>query len=195
MTLAAVLCCAMATTMFTACGSDNEDITPIILPVIQPVQTPTYVQVQFQVKNKADMLKYLDIIVKCTDGEKTYVSDTLTEAMVNDSYVFFTNIFEAKLPAQFTITREVTVKEAYKETITELEELDYTNSIEFVYAILDADKQQIGSNAKSFFGSINGPTYNVSSFVTKLDGIFGRVYELNFDEDGFMSKRTQEIQE
>jgi hypothetical protein len=63
MTLAAVLCCAMTMTVFTACGSDDDDSK-------NPAEdtTPKQVAMNFVLYNTADMLNYCNIEISYDNG-------------------------------------------------------------------------------------------------------------------------------
>lgn len=197
MTLAAVLCCAMTTSVFTACGGDDDTPDSKLPESPQPtektVQVPTTARVQFYVENTADMLKYLDIVVKCSDGEKEYASQVLTRELVDDSYTFKTNVFVSKLPAQFKVWREIKVKEAFKDSVNNLERFDYTSYIPYYYGVYDADNNIIGKINDGRFGSIYSSDHQnnemVRNFFSKFEQLLCRTYELNFDKNGIMSKK------
>lgn len=190
MTLAAVLCCAMTTTVFIACGDDDEDIATPQTPNEQKetAKVPVYAGVQYKVNNRADMLKYLDVVVKYSDGVKEYSSPVLTEELVEPNYDYKTPVLLTTLPAHFTIWREVKVKEAFQDSVKNLKTFDFTNYIDYGYALYDADRKMIGSIIEGQFGFIHTPGNQnaemVSNFLSKLDYNFGKVFELNFDKDG-----------
>ena len=83
MTLAAALCCTMTTSGFIACGGYYEPPEPQTPeeqeePAEEPEKkAPATVKVQFFVENKADMLNYLDIVVKCSNGQRVFYSPVL----------------------------------------------------------------------------------------------------------------------
>ena len=56
MTIAAVLCCAMTTTVFTACGGDGDNSTT---PEEHSGNTPAYVEMTFYMWGTQDMLDNL----------------------------------------------------------------------------------------------------------------------------------------
>jgi len=74
MTLAAVLCCAMTTAMFTACSSDKDDDD-------KPINEPTYVAAvmdsRFTVS--ADMLNKFDLFVEYYDENGKVQKEQLTQ--------------------------------------------------------------------------------------------------------------------
>lgn len=198
MTLAAALCCTMTTSGFIACGGYYEPPEPQTPeeqeePAEEPEKkAPATVKVQFFVENKADMLNYLDIVVKCSNGQRVFYSNVLSEELVeaspdSDSYYFRTNLFVSKLPAQFKIWREVEVKEAFRDSVYHLNAFDYSNFIDYSYTLYDANNQMIDSATNGQLGSIKSTAGNlemVREFLGEIDGIFGDVYELNFDEEG-----------
>lgn len=195
-TLAAALCCAMTTSGFIACVSHYEPPLPQI-PIVpeEPAEepeekTPATVRVQFSVENRDDMLKYLDIVVKCNNGERVFSSNVLTEEHVegtDDTYFFWTNMFVSKLPAEFKIWREVSVKDAFRDSVNTLQTFDYSNYIDFHYTLYNDNNQAIGQTSGGHFDFIKGLASNpeeVQDVLANLDSIFGEVYELNFDEKG-----------
>lgn len=77
MTLAAVLCCAMISTVFTACGSDDDNNTPT--PPAEDT-TPKQVAMDYYLFTTEDMLNYCNVEVTYDDGTGTKTA-TLTKDM------------------------------------------------------------------------------------------------------------------
>ena len=159
-TLAAVLCCTMTISMFTACGGDDELPEP---------QTP-----------------------KCSDGVKEYTSDTLTFDNVDDKYFFHMGVYSSELPASFKIWREVKVKEAYQDSVKNLDKFVFSTAIHYYYALYDKDNHKIGSILQDKYESLTYPTHQnnemVNNYLNKLDILYGRVFEIKFDKDGKKSQ-------
>ena len=72
LTLAAVLCCAMTTTVLTACGgSDDSGDVP------GPDKTPVAGVIKAGIKVSEDMLKYLDLTVEYYDANGSVQKETM----------------------------------------------------------------------------------------------------------------------
>jgi hypothetical protein len=200
MTLAAVLCCAMTISMFTACGGDDETPQPQTPgeqqePTEETTKTPVSVGVKYSVVNRADMLTYLDIVVKCSDGSKVYTSPVLTFENVDTTskdYRYETQAFFSNLPASFKIWREVKVKEAFQDSVKNLNKFEFSTAIHYYYALYDKDNKKIGSVMEDKHESITYPTHQnnemVNNYLNKLDINYGRAFELKFDENGKKSQ-------
>lgn len=202
MTLAAVLCCTMTISMFTACGGDDELPEPQTpqsqtpgednQSTVDPTTTPAIVKLEYFIENRADMLKYLDMVVKCSDGVKEYTSDTLTFDNVDDKYFFHMGVYSSELPASFKIWREVKVKEAYQDSVKNLDKFVFSTAIHYYYALYDKDNRKIGSILQDKYESLTYPTHQnnemVNNYLNKLDILYGRVFEIKFDKDGKKSQ-------
>ena len=199
LTLAAVLCCAMTTAVFTSCGGDDDETPEPQKPEEQETpavtQIPVSVRLEYYIENRPDMLKYLDMVVKCSDGKKEYTSEVLTPENMENNYYFHMGVYSSELPASFKIWREVKVKEAYKDVVKDLDKFEFSTAIHYYYGLYDKDNKIIGSIVQDKYESIQYPTNQtkemVNSYLSKLDLIYGRVYEINFDKDGIKSSRTQ----
>ena len=78
MTLAAVLCCAMTTTVLTACGgSDDSGDVP------GPDKTPVAGVIKAGIKVSEDMLKYLDLTVEYYDANGSVQKETMDLNLVH----------------------------------------------------------------------------------------------------------------
>lgn len=198
LTLAAILCCAMTATIFTSCGGDDETPEPQ-KPEEQETpavtQIPVSVRLEYYIENRPDMLKYLDMVVKCSDGKKEYTSEVLTPENMVNNYYFHMGVYSSELPASFKVWREVKVKEAYKDVVKDLDKFEFSTAIHYYYGLYDKDNKIIGSIVQDKYESIQYPSNQtkemVNSYLSKLDLIYGRVYEINFDKYGIKSSRTQ----
>ncbi len=191
MTLAAVLCCTMTATVFNACGGDDEipePQTPGGQEEPSVTKTPASVRLEYYIENRPDMLKYLDIVVKCSDGVKEYTSSVLTPEDMENKYFFHMGVYTSGLPASFKIWREVKVKEAYKDVVMNLDKFEFSTAIHYYYALYDKDNNKIGSTVQDKYESLKYPANQtnemVNSYLNKLDLIYGRVFEIKFDKDG-----------
>ena len=98
MTLAAVLCCTMTATVFTACGSDDKEEEPKPSTEV----TPTMVAMTFTFNATADMVNFFDMVITYNDGtgEK---QETMTGTQ-------WKKTLKVKLPASFSFSRQCRVK-------------------------------------------------------------------------------------
>ncbi len=74
MTLAAVFCCAMGLTMFTACGSDDDDDK-----VQVDSNTPVAAVMEYGFEVSDDMLTVLDMTVEYYDNDGKLQKENLTQ--------------------------------------------------------------------------------------------------------------------
>ena len=201
MTLAAVLCLAMTTTVFTSCGDDeekttngqgqtgndgdNEDLSTSI---------PVYAYANFVFENTADMLKYLDIeIVYQVNDQDPQIFGPITETDVNEELKFGLKS-APQIPVTLTYYRRVKVKDQYKDTFASIEKFDFTNKIVFKWGLYDADRKLIPGN---YIDNLNG-TYGTVTGEKMLENMekkyFDIVYTVTFDKDGsktFSHKRPE----
>ena len=195
-TLAAVLCCAMTTAVFTSCGGDDDETPEPQKPEEQETpavtQIPVSVRLEYYIENRPDMLKYLDMVVKCSDGKKEYTSEVLTPENMVNNYYFHMGVYSSELPASFKIWREVKVKEAYQDSVKNLDKFVFSTAIHYYYALYDKDNHKIGSILQDKYESLTYPTHQnnemVNNYLNKLDILYGRVFELKFDKDGKKSQ-------
>ena len=87
MTLAAVLCCAMTTTVFTACGSDSDDDntnTPPVQPKVVAYQVDY--SLEFPKEIKVDNNVYGNLYLLCDKLEVGYIDENGQEQkeVIND---------------------------------------------------------------------------------------------------------------
>ena len=187
MTLAAVLCCAMTTTVFTSCGDDEEDIKPNTPE--QPAgnseaTTPVYAYVRCKFENTADMLKYLNIevIYQVNDGQPQTFGP-LTENDVNSQLVFGLESAPT-IPVKLTYSRKVTVKDEYKDTFASLEKFNWTNKATFNYGLYNADKKLIPSTLVDDINGISGSPTGEKMLNNMEKGVFDYIYTVTFDAKG-----------
>ena len=175
--LAAILCCAMNVTIFTACGGDDDDNnTP------KPDDnTPKSVMLVFSLYATADMLNYCDVQVSIGNERGDAKTITLTKSDVeafSSNYVWKQTL-AADLPATFTFTRKVTLKQ----NIDDLEQFAYTKSIDYKSALYNAVGNMISSNTPvSSFGKSTATGKTAAERINS--GAFNEKYIFSFDKDG-----------
>ena len=92
MTLAAVLCCAMSLTMFTACGSDDDNDKDSNNTVQEYDATPVAAVLECSFEVSDDMLSVLDMAVEYYDNDGKLQTEKLTQKK-------WSKTVKAKLPA------------------------------------------------------------------------------------------------
>lgn len=193
--LAAVLCCAMSMTMFTACGDDEtpEPKTPEQQDPQQqdPQATPdstkaVYVRVMVKFHNTEDMLKYLDQKVMFQLNDDEVQSFGMATPATVDSVLKYDAISNIeKYPVTMKFFREVTVKEEFKDTVAAMKDFEITNRIEYFYAYFNADKKLIdGRGTKEPIGSYGTP--EGAKLLEEKFNLFNDIYTFTFDETGYM---------
>ncbi len=93
---ATILCCATAVTVFTACGSSDDNETS------SADEKPANVELQVSFTDTDDILKYCDVCYEYNDG-----TGTKTETLTGTTWA---KTLTAKLPASFSIKKTVTLK-------------------------------------------------------------------------------------
>ena len=164
MTLAAVLCCAMTTTVLTACSTDssNDDGANDM--------TPKYVMIQFDMDNTADMVRYCDIEV------------TFEDEQGNDTNYIAYATASGELPTTFKFSRKVTLKQS----IDNLESFKYTTRTKAEYGIFNAAGYQIGigeTDVVGEVGTVQGA--EVANFAQLINqGVLDYTRTFKYDEKG-----------
>jgi hypothetical protein len=179
MTLAAVLCCAMTMTVFTACGSDDDDSK-------NPAEdtTPKQVAMNFVLYNTADMLNYCNIEISYDNGLGNAKTVTLTKDMVNENFSWKQMLTADRLPATFTISRKVTLKQS----IDEVEKFTYTRGYSYAYALYNAaGKRVFESTPYANTGSSDGSGAKIAERINA--GALDHTYTFTFDAKGNMTSK------
>lgn len=171
MTFAAVLCCAMAATMFVSCGDDDDNGSTDKNKPAGVVVTTTFYVTQ-------DMLDYCTVCATYDDGTGAK-TDTITSTS-------WTKSLTAKLPTTLTFKRTVTLKEgkdmASATTITATRL--YTRS----YSLVNAAGEGIGQS-KSFSGGESVTSRRPATIAQKItQGLFDKTLVLTFDADGNLTE-------
>ena len=139
MTLAAVLCCAMTTTVFTACGDDDEPTSKA------EDNTPKKVSIGFVLNNTADMLKYCDIELSYDNGK----GKSETVKLNGDNALAVQLDLSSELPATFKVSRKVTLKQGIENPT----KFEYTKYVSYIYALYNAADKKIGADYQEGFGN------------------------------------------
>ncbi len=151
MTFAAAVFCAMSATMFTACGSDNDDNNggkPGSNPgtggntgtTTVKDSIPTKVKFGLEVVETEDILKYCNVSVEYNDG-----TGAKTEAVTTCSWQKF---FESKVPATYTLKKIVTVKDSAG--LASAAKISfYTGAYKYSYALYNAANEVIVARTNS----------------------------------------------
>jgi uncharacterized lipoprotein YehR (DUF1307 family) len=161
------MCAMTMTTVFTACGDDDDDNTK------QPDNTPAYVEMTFTFWGTQDMLDIADMTVTYNDG-----TGNKTETVTTVDWV---KTVKAALPVSFKFERKVTLKEGV--TLNEDQTYSYVNGHLVKYSVLTAkgtikESGTSGSTGKS--NSLKGSKIN--DVITS--GLMDNSHTYDFDKDG-----------
>ena len=175
MTLAAVLCCAMTTTVFTACSTDSSNDDGAY------DKTPKYMMMQFDIDNTKDMLDYCTIELTIEDQMGNKKSTVLTSEYVDADYVCYATA-NGELPTTFKFSRKVTLKQS----IDNLESFKYTTRTKAEYGIFNAAGYQIGigeTDVVGEVGTVQGA--EVANFAQLINqGALDYTRTFKYDEKG-----------
>ena len=175
MTLAAVLCCAMTTTVFTACSTDSNNDEGA------NDKTPKYMMMEFDIDNTKDMLDYCTIELTIEDQMGNKKSTVLTSEYVDANYVCYATA-NGELPTTFKFSRKVTLKQS----IDNLEKFDYTTRTKAEYGIFNAAGYQIGIGETDVVGEAGtAKGAEVANFAQLINqGVLDYTRTFKFDEKG-----------
>ena len=175
MTLAAVLCCAMTTTVLTSCNSDSSNDDGAY------DKTPKYVMIQFDMDNTADMVRYCDIEVTFEDEQGNKQSAKLESGNFDTNYIAYATA-SGELPTTFKFSRKVTLKQE----IDNLESFKYTTRTKAEYGIFNAAGYQIGigeTDVVGEVGTVQGA--EVANFAQLINqGVLDYTRTFKYDEKG-----------
>ena len=184
LTLAAVLCCAMMVTIFTACGSDDDDNNTSKADD----NTPKSVMLVFSLYATADMIDYCDVQVSIGNEKGDAKTMTLKKS---DLEAFGTNYvwnqtLAADLPATFTFTRKVTLKQ----NIDDLANFSYTKSVDYKSGLYNAAGNLISSNTPGTAFAKN-TTVGRTAADRINGGVLNEKYIFSFDKNGKLTFTTE----
>jgi hypothetical protein len=161
----------MTTTVFTACGDDDEPTSKA------EDNTPKKVSIGFVLSNTADMLKYCDIELSYDNGK----GKSETVKLNGDNALKVQLDLSSELPATFKVSRKVTLKQ----DIENPTKFEYTNMISYKYALYNAADKKIGADS---WGS-NGNTAKTSGLLMEKinQGLLDYDYTFAFNSKGEVS--------
>ena len=166
-------CCAMTTTVFTACGGDGDNSTT---PEEHSGNTPAYVEMTFYMWGTQDMLDITDMTVTYNDG-----TGDKTETVTTVDWV---KTVKAALPVSFKFERKVTLKEGV--TLSDDQTYSYINRYYYDYKILSANGtvlnyyESSGKSTKPAPSNVKGSIVN--EFITSGRMNISRAFD--FYKDG-----------
>ena len=130
MTLAAVLCCAMTTTVLTACGGDDSGDTP------GADTTPVAAKLVSEITVSDDLVKYMDITVEYYDATGAIQKEQMTTTKWSKDVT-------AKLVAK--LGARVTIKLKDGVDVSKIDKITVSYSYAYAGACLNAAGQTVGS--------------------------------------------------
>lgn len=181
LTLAALLSCAFATTVFTACGSDDKE--DIIKPSVEEA-TPTQMALTFTLDATDDMAEYFDMVVTYDDG-----TGEKQEAFTD---LEWSKTLTSKLPATFTFSRKIRVKDDKRDALAAADIVEVTTHYHYSFDILD-DKGQVipeMTGSKDIAQSMIKDT-GTRALERAQAGGYDRTYICMFDVNGSIQKIQQ----
>lgn len=190
MTIAAVLCFAMTTTVLTSCGDDDKDD---IQPVVDD-NTPKTVAVDLGFYFTEDMVNYCNLEIAYGDGTSFGTPIKLTKD--NMEYNKNLNIYSASkvvtngLPCTFTVKSTVTLAQ----NIDDLPRFTYSKGFFYYPSLYNAAGKKLTD-----LHSYDNPktTTGVASKVAILinEGKLNQIVTLTFDKDGNPTAKVQGSEE
>ena len=176
LTLAAVLCCLLTSTLFTGCvKNEDED------------KTPAHGVVTFYLENTSDMMQYCDIEVTYGDGneepEKVVVSkeNTLLDLSWGGTLV------TRSLPSTVTFTRKITAKPDAK--IEEMKEFAYSLAYLYTSGVCNAAGSVIEQYPQKTVGK-EQTTSGATAAALIAEGKLNQTFTFTFDEKGKMTLKV-----
>ena len=161
MTLAAVLCCAMTTTVFTACGSDDKD-TP------GSDKNPVAAQMVSEFSASEDMLKYMDVTVEYYDANGSIQKEKVTGT--------WDKAVKAQLPA--TLGSRVTIKLKDGIDVSTIDKATMGYTIKYAGNCVNAAGEGVGATkSTSMSPSVDVPGNKLEEYVERhKDGLVSYLY-------------------
>lgn len=175
LTLAAILCCAMTATVFTACGSDDDNSS-------EPAKDPASTAVMNCTLYTNDAaLESFDYYVKYYDANGKEVSEKITwsENLDNLKRRTWTKNLVAKLPAKVGVYMEVRAKDGV--------DLEVAHKMAYGYAVSFASLTASGQTIREFrpasrYDDMTIKKGMVQEFLSNENPLFNQGYE--FDAEG-----------
>ena len=176
MTLAAVLCCAMTMTVFSACSSDDDNNKDN-----KDDKTPAKVAMTFTVYTTQDMLDNCEETIYYNNGyEPRFL--VLNENNIDKNYACEITVAYDGLPATFTFKREVKLKGS----IDSIEKFKYSRGYAYIYGLYN-DAGFLINNGESYTskGGGEGAGNKVAEIINASR--LNQNFTFTFDKDGKMS--------
>jgi hypothetical protein len=180
--LAAIICCALIATAFTACGDDDDNASDPGQPKIDdPV--PTRLVMSYYYYMTDDMFRYCDVEVSFGDGSGHAESVRLDRDNLDDMLAYKVSLEADHLPAAFTLTRHVTLKD----DIADLASFKYyKNGFSYAFALYNAAGQRLSAS-----NVVNAVDQQTSSGIAAADliatGQLDYTHTYTFDEKGVLT--------
>lgn len=169
---AAILCCATAATVFTACGSNDDNETS------STDTKPSNVAIQVSFTETEDILKYCDVSIEYNDG-----TGAKTESLTNTTW---TKALTAKLPASFSIKKTVTLK-AGVDLSTDTTTFNCFEAYSYRYNVINADGGVTATDGHSEEIECEGEARQMAEGIK--NGDFNESITLVFDANGKLTKK------
>lgn len=190
MTIAAVLCFAMTTTVLTSCGDDDKDD---IQPVVDD-NTPKTVAVDLGFHFTEDMVNYCNLEIAYGDGTSfgTPIKLTKDNMVYNKALKIYSasKIVTSDLPCTFTLKSTVTLAQ----NIDDLPRFTYSKGYFYYPSLYNAAGKKL-TDLKSYDNPKTAD--GVASKVAILfnEGRENQVVTLTFDKDGNPKAKVQRSEE
>ena len=170
LTLSAVLCCLLTSTLFTGCVKNEDDD-----------KTVSRAALVFSLQNTPDMLSYCDVEVTYGDGKEENQTTVVTKNNTTLDLSWGGTLVPNSLPCTVTFTRKVTVK-----ADAELEKKDkfaYSRGYMYstgVYNAAGSLIKQTGTETKPEELTVTGAT----AAALIAEGKLNQTFTFTFDEKG-----------
>ena len=180
--LGLVLCCAMTASVFTSCGSDDDNNDLPVNPTTTDKKATTAV-VDLSILQTTDFLQYFDVSFEYSNG-----TTPATDSMPSTGS--WTKTLTVKLPGTITIKQTVKQKtENDLSTNTSKFNIYLPNkSYGYSYSLKDATGKEIGKKDKKQGESELYTVSHLAELVTK--GSFNKTLTLSFDADGNLTESS-----
>ena len=172
LTLAAVLCCLLTSTLFTGCVKNEDE---------DDDKTVSYAALVFWLQNTSDMINYCNVEVTYGDGKEENHTTAVTEKNTTLDLSWGGTLVPNSLPCTVTFTRKVTVK-----ADAELEKKDkfvYSRGYMYTTGVYNAAGsliKQTGTETKPEELTVTGAT----AAALIAEGKLNQTFTFTFDEKG-----------
>ena len=178
MTLTAVLCCSMTTTVFTACGSDDDD-KDAPKPVVD--NSPVAVVMNYEVGTTQATLNIMDIVIEYYDADGKIQNEALTQES-------WKKTVQHKLPATVGLHMKAQLKAGFDPDGSEEVKISFERSFNGYTLSATGDKTPISYNDTQATG-VGTKSNKFSGWLTEeSDNILPVLYI--YDDKGQYSTGT-----